>query len=172
MRCKYCKDKFEKLHFLQKWCLKPECIKKAKDDHWKKVTKPKLKKELLSVQDYIKIAQKVFNDYIRERDKGNNCISCGKPPKKENAGHWMNANNHWAVRFDENNVHLQCEHCNTYLSGNLLNYTPNLIKKIGQKNYDELVEKAKTTRKYTIDELKQIIETYKEKKKQLVLKTK
>lgn len=170
MRCKYCKNKFEKLHFLQKWCLKPECIKKAKDDHWKKVTKPKLKKELLSIQDYIKIAQKVFNDYIRERDKGNNCISCGKPPKKENAGHWMNANNHWAVRFDENNVHLQCEHCNTYLSGNLLNYTPNLIKKIGQKNYDKLVEKAKTTRKYTIDELKQIIETYKEKKKQLVTK--
>ena len=170
MRCKYCKDKFEKLHFLQKWCLKPECIKKAKDDHWKKVTKPKLKKELLSVQDYIKIAQKIFNDYIRERDKGNTCISCGKTPKKANAGHWMNANNHWAVRFDENNVHLQCEHCNTYLSGNLLNYTPNLINKIGQQNYDELVEKAKITRKYTIDELKQIIETYKEKRKQLLTK--
>jgi len=164
MRCKYCRDKFEPLRFNQRFCLKTDCIQKAKDDHWKRVTKPKMKKELLTVQDHIKIAQQVFNKWIRLRDKGQPCISCRDNfPKKENAGHYFNANNHWNVRFDEDNVHLQCEYCNTYRSGNLTNYQTNLIKKIGQTKYDELCEKSNKTRHFTIDELKQITEEYKKK---------
>lgn len=121
------------------------------------------KKELLTVQDWVKITQTTFNKYIRLRDEDNVCISCQKPPKKQNAGHYFNANNHWNVRFDEDNCHLQCEHCNTFLSGNLIEYQCNLIKKIGQEKYDALVERARKTRKFTIEELKEINETYKQK---------
>ena len=131
-KCKNCKECFEPIHFNQKFCFKDECrnlwIQSEKDKQWKK-EKAKKKVELMTLQDYIKIAQQVFNKYIRERDKGNVCISCQKKPLKENAGHLFNANNHWSVRFDERNVHLQCEHCNTYLSGNLIYYRENLIKK-------------------------------------------
>ena len=39
MRCKNCKDKFEAIHFNQKYCSKPECmevwISKAKATQWK-----------------------------------------------------------------------------------------------------------------------------------------
>ena len=119
----------------------------------------------MTVQDYVKIAQQVFNKYIRERDKGLKCISCGKKPLKENAGHFFNANNHWNVRFDEYNVHLQCEHCNTFLSGNLINYRDNLIKKIGIEQYKELEERSNITRKFTVEELKEIINFYKNKLK-------
>jgi hypothetical protein len=87
-------------------------------------------------------------------------------PKKENAGHFWNANNHWSVRFDERNVHLQCEHCNTYLSGNLINYRYYLISKIGKDEYEKLESEANKTRKFTIEELKEIINTYKQKIKQ------
>ena len=121
----------------------------------------------MTVQDYVKIAQQVFNKYIRLRDKGNKCISCGRTPLKENAGHFYNANNHWSVRFDEDNVHLQCEHCNTYLSGNLINYRTNLITKIGIEKYNELEAKSNVTRKFTVGELKEIIEEYKKKLKEL-----
>jgi hypothetical protein len=31
MRCKYCRDKFEPLHFNQKSCLKSECIQKKRE---------------------------------------------------------------------------------------------------------------------------------------------
>ena len=120
----------------------------------------------MTVQDYIKLAQQVFNKYIRLRDQGQNCISCQKPPKKENAGHYYNANNHWNVRFNELNVHLQCEHCNTFLSGNLIEYRKYLINKIGLEQLTLLEAEANKTRKFTVNELKEIINTYKEKIKQ------
>ena len=169
-RCKNCKSKFEPIKFNQKFCLEPDCVKvwveTEKQKQWKK-TKAEKKAELMTVQDYVKIAQQVFNKYIRLRDEGHKCISCGKVPKKINAGHYFNANNHWSVRFDERNVHVQCEYCNTYLSGNLILYTPALIAKIGSDNYDELCNEARKTRKFTIEELKEIISTYKEKIKNI-----
>ena len=175
MRCKNCRNKFEPIRFNQKYCLENECIKvfvqEAKDKEWKK-KKAKIKKDLMTVQDYIKIAQQVFNQYIRLRDEGLNCISCDKPPLKKNAGHFYNANNHWSLRFDENNVHLQCEHCNTFLSGNLIKYRTNLIKKIGIEKYNDLELKSNDTRKYTVEELKEIIKHYKKEIKLFQIKNK
>jgi len=166
VKCKNCKEKFEPIRFNQKYCLNEECIRvfveEAKAKTWKK-TKAKMKADLMTLQDYLKLAQITFNKYIRLRDKGNVCISCQKIPKKENAGHFFNANNHWNVRFDERNVHLQCEHCNTYLSGNLIEYQRNLIEKIGLEEYTFLMWEARKTRKFTKEELKEIIDTYKKK---------
>jgi len=170
MKCKNCKEKFEPVRFNQKYCFNKMCVdawvQEAKVKDWKK-TKAKMKAELMTLQDYIKLAQITFNKYIRLRDKGNVCISCQKIPKKENAGHFYNANNHYNVRFDENNVHLQCEHCNTFLSGNLINYRENLLKKIGAEEFNVLEGKSKVTRKFTKEELKEIIETYKKKIKDI-----
>lgn len=169
-KCKYCKESFTPYNSLQKACSKSECIRlfvdEAKAKQWAK-SKMEKKAELMTVQDWIKIAQQAFNAYIRERDKGLLCISCGNVPKKTNAGHFWNANNHWAVRFDEDNVHLQCEYCNSFLSGNLLPYRANLISKIGFDRYDKLEEKARKTRKFTIEELKEITATYKAKLKNI-----
>ena len=168
-KCKYCKEPFTPITFLQKNCFNPNCvtdwINEINTKKWQK-KKAKLKLDLMTVQDYVKIAQQVFNKYIRLRDAGNVCISCGKKPLKENAGHFYNANNHWSVRFNELNVHLQCEHCNTFLSGNLIEYRTNLINKIGLEQLTLLEAEAKKTRKFTIDELKEIINTYKKKIKQ------
>ena len=133
----------------------------------KKEKKIKAKEDLLTLQDYLKLAQQVFNKFIRQRDKGLNCISCDKPCKKENAGHYFSSGGHANVRFDENNVHLQCEHCNTFLSGNLIFYRENLIKKIGIESFEALENKAKITRKFSISEVKEIIEIYKAKIKML-----
>ena len=140
-------------------------VQEAKVKNWKK-TKKKMQEDLETIQDLVKATQIVFNKYIRLRDKDELCISCKQKPKKSNAGHYYNANNHWNVRFDENNVHLQCEHCNTFLSGNLINYRENLLKKIGAEEFNVLEGKSKVTRKFTKEELKEIIETYKKKIKE------
>jgi len=165
-KCKHCKQPFQPYNSLQKYCSSSECVKVwidvEKEKKWKK-EKEKKKTELMTVQDYIKIAQQVVNKYIRLRDKGQLCISCQKKPLKENAGHFFNANNHWSVRFDERNIHLQCEHCNTYLSGNLIEYREHLINKIGITDFEDLSKTAKQTRKYTKEELKEIIEIYRNK---------
>ena len=172
MRCKNCKEKFEPTRFNMKYCLKDECVRvwveSEKAKQWKK-TKQKAKLDLMTLSDYLKLAQQVFNKFIRLRDKGQVCISCQKKPLKENAGHFFNANNHYNVRFDERNVNLQCEHCNTYLSGNLIEYQRNLIHKIGIESYHELEADARKTRKFTKDELKEIIQEYKKKCKEIEL---
>jgi len=124
------------------------------------------KEKLKSRSDYAKEAQAAFNAYIRERDKDQVCISCQQPPKKKNAGHYRSVGAAPELRFEPLNCHLQCEHCNTYLSSNAIEYRINLIKKIGE---DQVLwmEGPHEPKKYTIDELKQIKAEYKAKLKAL-----
>jgi hypothetical protein len=170
MKCKNCREKFEPIRFNHKFCLKDECIKafveEVKTNQWK-TTKKRMKEDLKTLQDWLKEAQTIFNKYIRLRDMGLVCISCQQPPKKKNAGHYFSSGGHSNVRFDEDNVHLQCEACNTFLSGNLLNYQIGIQKRIGAQKLLELQERAHLTKKWTIDELKEIIKTYKTKVRSL-----
>jgi hypothetical protein len=169
MRCKNCKEKFEPVRFNAKYCMNEECVRvwveTEKQKQWK-AKKTRLKKELMSLQDWLKLAQMTFNKYIRHRDNGLNCISCDKPAKKANAGHYFSQGGHSNVRFNEDNVHLQCEHCNSFLSGNLLNYQIGIEKRIGGERLLELHARAHVVKKWTIDECKEIIETYKRKLKE------
>lgn len=170
-KCKYCKSEFLPYTTLQKNCFDPDCvtawINDVKTKQWTK-KKAQLKKDLMTVQDYVKIAQQVFNKYIRLRDKGKPCIACGSTNmKKINASHFYSAGGHMAVRFDERNVHSGCEHCNTFLSGNLLQYRDNLLAKLGNDEFERLTEEAMKTRHYTREELKEIIDTYKKKIKEI-----
>ena len=171
-RCKNCKEKFEPKTFLQKYCLKEDClcvfVADVKEKTWQK-TKQKAKQDLMTLSDYLKLTQQVFNKFIRLRDKDQLCISCQKPPKKQNAGHYFSSGGHSNVRFDENNVHLQCEHCNTFLSGNLLNYQIEIEKRIGAEKLIELQSKAHLEKKWTKDELIEIMAFYKKKIKQIEL---
>jgi len=168
-RCKNCKEKFEPIRFNHKYCLKDECIRafvaEVKEKAWKE-TKTRMKTELKTTQDWLKEAQVVFNRWIRERDQGQLCISCDKPPLKKNCGHFYSQGGHSNVRFDEDNCHLQCEHCNTYLSGNLLNYQIGIQKRIGADRLIELQGRAHIPKKWSVDELKEIISMYKTKVKQ------
>ena len=165
-RCKNCKEKFEAKHFNQKYCLKEDCVRvwveAAKEKNWKN-TKKKMKAELMTLSDYMKIAQQVFNKYIRERDKHKLCVSCEKPlGAKFDAGHYYSTK-HKSVTFDEDNVHAQCTACNRHKHGNLLNYQIGIQKRIGAEKLLELYVKAHETKKYTIPEVKEIIATYKQK---------
>jgi vacuolar-type H+-ATPase catalytic subunit A/Vma1 len=169
-RCKNCKEKFEAKHFNQKYCLKEDCVRvwveAAKVKNWKN-TKKKMKAELMTLSDYMKIAQQVFNKYIRERDKHKLCVSCEKPlGSKFDAGHYYSTK-HKSVTFDEDNVHGQCVTCNQHKHGNLLNYQIGIQKRIGAEKLLELYVKAHETKKYTIPEVKEIIATYKQKIKDL-----
>ena len=170
MRCKNCKNKFEPVRFNQKYCLESECVRvwveSEKAKQWKK-TKAKAKLDLMTLSDYIKLTQQVFNKYIRLKARGGYCCSCGSELKsKFDAGHYMNANNHWAVRFDERNVWAQCVNCNQHKHGNLIEYRSFLVKHHGEKWVQQLEQDAKKTRKFTIEELKEIIKEYKQKIKQ------
>lgn len=122
----------------------------------------------MSVPQLLKLATDHFNRYIRQRDSDGDffrCISCGKikPVTQMDAGHFMAAGFYTAIRFDENNVHGQCIHCNRHLDGNLVPYGENLFRKIGQEEVDRLMAVCRTTTKLDRNWLVEIIETYKAK---------
>jgi len=168
-KCKYCRQPFEPITFLQKNCFEPNCvtdwINETKQKQWNK-KKAKLKAELMTKSDYVKILQQLVNKYVRLRD-GYFCISCDKPINgKVDAGHLFSCGNYPSVRFDLRNISSQCITCNQFNGGNIHEYRKNLIKKIGITEFEDLERKAHETRKFSIPEIKEMIEIYKKKIKE------
>jgi hypothetical protein len=161
--CKSCKQPFAPARPLQSVCSPLCAIKQVQLTKIKTVRKEvrEAKLKLKTRSDWLKEAQAVFNKFIRLRDAGLNCISCNTPMhKKVNAGHYKSVGAHPELRFNEFNVHAQCEHCNSFLSGNIVNYRRNLIKKIGIEGV-EFVEGNHPALKLNIEEIKQLIAKYK-----------
>lgn len=118
-----------------------------------------LRKKLVPLPKLLKKAQDVVNRFIRERDKGRGCISCGAGV--EQAGHYFPQGSHSALRYDPDNIHGQCIRCNMYLSGNLIYYRMGLVKRYGEPYVQSLEQKAKNKlKKYTREELEEIISKY------------
>lgn len=142
--------------------LKKEAAKIAKADREDtKIRREKLK----SRSDWLRECQVEFNKGIRLRDQlaGHWCISCDTSNRnvKMNAGHFLSVGAHPELRFEPLNVHLQCEKCNTHLSGNISAYRPRLIERIGIDKVDWL-EGRHDPKKYTIDDLKQMKKDFRE----------
>ncbi len=170
-RCKNCKNKFEAVRFNQKFCLDAECVRvwveSEKAKQWK-VKKQKMQQELETVQDFMNMTQVVFNRFIRERDKHENCISCGKHINGvRHASHYLSAGGHSNVRYHEDNVWVSCYKCNVMLSGNQVEYRKRLIDKIGIERVEWLESNGATERRYTKEELREIMKEYKQKVKEL-----
>lgn len=123
------------------------------------------------------LAQVAFNEFIRERDSAGashfKCISCGqiKEVRYMDAGHYYNTGFYDGLRYDEDNVHGQCSHCNRFLHGNLIDYGYNLLAKIGPERFEALKKRAENYKrvgyKFTRSEVEEIIEKYKQKLKEL-----
>lgn len=112
----------------------------------------------------IKKLDKVFSDYIREKDAIDGmatCITCGdtKEWKYQQNGHYMSRGN-YATRWDETNCHVQCAACNVFKKGNYTEYAIYMINRYGAEKLTELKEKAKAGRKFTSVELQEMIEKY------------
>ena len=177
-RCKNCKEQFEVKRFNSKYCLNPECqtkeamanlkkIKEKEQKDWNK-RKREIKKGMETVQELMKITQVTFNKFIRLRDKGLPCISCGVTMhKKINACHYYSSGGHKNLTFNPDNVHSGCERCNSYLAGNLTEYRKGLLKRIGSERLQQLDDTAHETRKYSREELRELNEYYKQKIKEL-----
>ena len=183
-RCKICKNEFEpRFSRLERVCWGQECkyiealekLRQIKANEAKNQRKrfKTIKNDLMTIQDWVKKAQVIFNQFIRLRDENQGCVSCGisLAGRKFDAGHFYNANNHWALRFDESNVHGQCVRCNRDLHGNLLEYRKNITQRIGPDELDRLDSQSNETRKFTRDELLEIYTKYRVKCRALTKKS-
>ena len=163
--CKVCHTKFMPDRPLQSVC-SIKCARIQADRVRDKTEKKdyKLAKERLKTRgDWAKEAQAAFNGWIRRRDEGKPCISCGSLTGKKNAGHYRSVGSCPELRFEPLNVHLQCEKCNSYLSGNLIEYRKELINRIGLDGV-EFLEGPHPPKKYSIDDLKALKSVYRKMK--------
>ena len=122
---------------------------------------------------------KAFSIYIKTRDcirttgdptKGS-CITCNRTFdfKKLQAGHAIGGRNN-AVLFDEEIVYGQCYSCNVGKKGAYAEYALILIRKHGDKWFEDKLKLKSKTVKYSIDDLVKLREHYEEKTRQLLLK--
>lgn len=124
--------------------------------------------------DHVAEAQTAFNAYCRERDKGQQCISCDVhlayvatvPGGGVDCGHYRSRGSAPHLRFDERNAHGQCKKCNRYKSGNVTEYRWRLIARIGLDAVEAL-EADNAPRRWTIEELIEIKHHYRAKLKAL-----
>lgn len=84
-----------------------------------------------------KKAGEVFRAWIRRRDAGQRCISCGGYNPTD-AGHYYSAGHYPELEFDPDNVHLQCKQCNLFKHGNGPEYRARLTVKIGEERIKRL----------------------------------
>ena len=125
-------------------------------------TKKAKTRGIIRISDLKNKVQRVFNKWIRERDKDLPCISCGKWANKFDAGHFWAMGSNSYLRYNEDNCHKQCSFkCNKGLSGNQGEYRIQLIKKIGLERVDWLEDHRNEVHKWTREELETLLERYK-----------
>lgn len=181
-KCPICKQPATERFGLKLFCGFEHAAEWAKNAQDKRRAKEKVEarrkdseklKSLKTRSEWLKELQVIFNRFIRLRDAGLPCISCGAlddGSRQMQAGHYKTVGAHPALRFDESNCHSQCSRCNNFLSGNLLPYRAALIAKIGQAEVDRL-EGPQEPLKLTIPEIQALIAEYKAKVKALSGKT-
>jgi hypothetical protein len=144
--------------------------RERKEASLKRTERVKTKKAIQDAQPksyWLKKAQFQFNKFIRIRDANYPCISCNRwHTKQYHAGHYRSVGSSPHLRFNELNCHRQCSVCNNHLSGNQINYRKGLINKIGLGAVEAL-EANQEAKHYTIDDIKEITEIYKQKIKDL-----
>ncbi len=188
-KCHECRSWFIPKYANVVWCC-PEhgaaiALKRRSKEHQKAIQTQEKKRRLAEMEqrDKLKIrklavkplsyfakqAQTEFNAYIRERDTGDPCISCGRYHDGQyHAGHYRTVGSNPELRFNEDNCHRQCAPCNDHLSGNIAAYTPNLIAKIGQARFDALMGPHEAQR-YRREDFERIRDQYKAKRKALIV---
>ena len=123
----------------------------------------KRKLEVKPLRYWMKRAQSAVNRYVRIRDRGLPCISCGRHHNGQyHAGHYRSVAACSSMRFYTLNINKQCSVCNTHLSSNAIQYRLALIKKYGAKKV-EFIESSNGCVRYSVDYLKRIELVFKAK---------
>jgi hypothetical protein len=166
-RCKHCKAKFTAEERSRGFVLHEGCV-----EGWVKANLPKLEKKRVQLarrraaegkrairarkqalktpteleQDCRRIVQKIAR--IRDRDDG--CISCEKGPNWQgqwHGSHFRSVGACSALSLHLWNIHKACSVCNHHKSGNIAEYAPRLVRKIGQERVDWLNSQNQTVRR-------------------------
>lgn len=187
-KCPECGDKFQPTRQMQPCCDKDACreafairhaestrkrrqMQRAKADRIagiedRKAVKAKLE-NLKTARDWTKEAQVAWNFYVRMRDYGKPCASCGAMPEQKYGGtmdcsHFRSVGAAPHLRFHLHNAAAACVRCNRHLSGNIAALRVGMIERIGIDKV-EAIESNNGFRKFDIPYLKRIKDIFTKK---------
>lgn len=174
--CKICKTKFTATYDNIWWCCpehgyeysqqiiakkKLESDRKRKQEAQQERRELKIRKiSLKGKPEWKKEAQTAFNRYVRLRDAGKPCISCGRNPEQKrggtmDCGHYRSRGRASHLAFNLHNTAGQCVTCNRDHSGAQKDFEQGLIERIGPEKVESL-NNDNTTRRFDIPYLQRI----------------
>lgn len=187
-KCNSCKQKireWEKIYknWLYNFCSKEhrqEFINKQLEKQKKKKLKErqeikkqkKREKKQNSIPRLIKELDLVFSKYVRIRDALKTtwtlthlkCYTCDDLVEV-----WKAQNMHFIprwfkqFRFSEDNTRGWCMRCNVLMHWNYIEYFTRLEKEIWRQKIDDMIQRKNEVKKFTSEELKELIKIYKNK---------
>ncbi len=141
-RCRHCRERTDggQIH--------PDCapawweaekarkaaIKARVERECDKVRREKLKTPGQKTTELEAKCRKIVQHLARIRDRNDGCISCHVGPDyggQWHGSHFRPAGNNAAVQLHLWNIHKACAQCNKFKGGNLSEYRPRLVEKIG-----------------------------------------
>jgi len=180
-KCRVCTETYTPSKPLQVVC-SPSCAllhaaqkrereRKALDQIERKAIR-EAKERVKPRSDYLKEAQAAINRYVRLRDAHLGCVSCDRPSAWQgqwHASHYRSRGAAPHLRFNLHNIHKACSICNNHLSGNIMGYRPELVRRIGAQRVEAL-EASQVRADFTIDYLKRLKRVFAEKARRLELR--
>jgi hypothetical protein len=174
--CKACRAKFTPSKKLQAVC-DHRCAEALIEQRRQKEIARRMREDRISTRAaleamkphkyWLQFAQDAVNAYVRGRDAGLPCISCGKPDTgARDAGHFFSVGARRELRYDLDNIHAQCVRCNQHLHGNATFYRIGLVARIGEARVARL-EGPHPQLKLTIPDLQALRDEYRAKLKAL-----
>lgn len=144
-KCAHCREPFVPVRQFETWC-GPECgliisqqriakQKAAKAKAERAVDKAK-RDGMKRRADYVQEAQAAWNKYVRLRDVGKPCCSCGAMPEQKYGGtmdcsHYRSRGSAPHLKFHLHNAASACVKCNRFLGGNVAALRAGLIERLG-----------------------------------------
>jgi hypothetical protein len=177
-KCQVCKEPATQWSGVYAWC-KPECgavlarraqaKQREAKERQAKAEHREQKRKVERLADLLARVQRDCNAYVRARDAGLPCISCGQHSTRMEAGHWKPVGRTSSpARFHPDNIQNQCHSCNVHGGGGLHpGYLPNLIARIGEDRARAVEKLHGSTVKWDRDALEQLAKWFRAETRRL-----
>lgn len=137
---------------------KAKRVHRESDKAFKRETRDR-KEAVKPISKLLAETQAAVNRYVRLRDRDRGCVSCDKPADWDgqwHASHFHARGRSSRIRFNLLNIHKSCSVCNAHLSGNLLKYEPELIRRVGRGSFDWMESVASEPTRYDPEYLRRM----------------
>lgn len=148
--CQHCQNLFAPVRPLQAVC-SPRCaMAKVRQDKQADKAQTRQRKEALkSIGQIEEECRRIVQKIARLRDRNEGCISCHMGPDYQGQWHGSHYRSHGgcsSLQFHLWNIHKACAQCNHSKGGNIAEYRPRLVEKIGADRVQWLEAQPKSQR--------------------------